>query len=338
MRPKQAAELLKLNIELDIPTMLWGPPGIGKSRIGYQTADTLEMAMADVRLSQLDPVDLRGIPFVATVDETGVKLTRWAIADFIARLAERPTLLFLDEINSSAQATQAAAYQLVLDRKLGDFALPEHTRIIAAGNNEGDGAIVNRMSSALRNRLAHIDMETHLDDVCNYFIDIGLPPQIIGFLRFRSKLLNEFEDKNSRNLKAFATPRGWERLGHSIEKRPDMDEEILFYHAASIVGEGSATEFMAFNKYHQNMPNPDMILMNPKTAEVPEEPATLYALSTTLATKATQENMDRVIEYTLRMPAEFQVLLVSDAGRRDKQVTYTPAFNKWVSKNADVVL
>jgi len=341
MRPSQIASALSYLIDAKQPVMLSGSPGVGKSDVVRQVAKQRNIDLIDLRLSQLDPVDLRGVPSV----DTKKHITTWNVPAFLP--VEGKGILFLDEINSAAQATQAAAYQLVLDRKLGDYTLPEGWAIVAAGNRATDRAIVNQMSTALKNRFTHLEYEVNNDDWCDWALRSNISIEVLGFIRFRPMLLNEFEARNDseeerkrmqriKSVNAFATPRSWEFLSKVVQQSPTTDIEYEPY--SGIVGEGPAAEFMGYLKYYRNLPNLDALLMNPGSTNVPEEPATLYALSTGLAAKATQDNLERVVKYALRMPAEFQVLLMKDAIVRDNRLTQTKPFNEWVLKNEDVML
>jgi hypothetical protein len=338
MRPTQIAEALNLLIDAKQPTMLHGSPGVGKSQVVKQVADKKGMKFIDLRLSQLDPVDLRGVPSIKNGQTT------WNAPDFLPK--DGTGVLFLDEINSAAQATQAASYQLVLDRKLGDYEMPPGWAIIAAGNRTSDRAIVNQMSTALRNRFTHLTYEVNNEDWCDWALKNKIESEVIGFIRFRPMLLNEFEPRGGtkeekdrlqrmKDANAFATPRSWEYMSRVLGKKPSADIEYEIY--SGIVGEGPAAEFMGFLKYYRDLPNLDAVLMNPGKAPVPTEPATLYALSTGLAAKATEDNMERVVKYALRLPTEFQVLLVKDAVVRDPQLTTTKAFNQWAIANQEVL-
>lgn len=339
MRPSAITKALHYLVEAKQPAMLHGQPGAGKSQIVHQVAKARKIDMIDLRLSQLDPVDLRGVPSISNGK------TVWNAPCFLPTSGEG--ILFLDEINSAAQATQAASYQLVLDRKLGDYTLPDGWAMVCAGNRATDRAIVNQMSTALKNRLVHLDFEVNNEDWCQWALTNGVAVEVLGFIRFRPTLLNEFEPRpgekgekermmRMKDAQAFATPRSWEFMSKIVNTRPDAEVEFELYKGT--VGEGCASEFMAYLKYYRDLPNLDNILLNPGTAPVPKEPATLYALSTGLAVKTTPDNMDRVVKYALRMPAEFQVLLVKDAIARDSKITTTRAFNEWAIKNGDVML
>lgn len=339
MRSSQVLSALKTLILAKQPVMLHGSPGVGKSDVVRQLAASLGIDLIDLRLSQLDPVDLRGVPSV----KGGV--TSWNAPDFLP--TKGSGILFLDEINSAPQATQAAAYQLVLDRKLGDYVLPEGWSIVAAGNRQSDRAIANQMSSALKNRFVHIEYDVNVEDWCQWALTNNVATEVLGFIRFRPMLLNELEMRNQskeerdrikrvHDGKAFATPRSWNFLSKVLQQGPAPDVEHELY--CGIVGEGAAAEFLGYLKYYRDLPNLDALLLDPKNAKVPTEPATLYALATGLGAKATPDNFERVTTYAMRMPAEFQVLLMKDAVTRDTQLTNTKSFNEWAAKNADVLL
>lgn len=340
MRPSQVASAIDICIESNQPVMLHGSPGVGKSDVVRQVAARRGIDMIDLRLSQLDPVDLRGVPSV----DHDKKQTSWNAPDFLP--TDGKGILFLDEINSAAQATAAAAYQLVLDRRLGDYVLPEGWAIVAAGNRASDKALVNQMSTALKNRFTHINYEVNNDDWIDWALRNNIAVEVIGFIRFRPKLLNEFEQHNNtkeerervqrlKEAQAFATPRSWYFLSKVLDKKPPKELEYELY--SGIVGEGATAEFMGYLKYYRDLPDLDALLMDPKKAKVPTEPATLYALATGLAAKATKDSMERVVSYALRMPAEFQVLLMKDAVVRDSSLTNTRAFVDWARANADVM-
>lgn len=347
MRPSNAKKAIRSFILANQPVMLHGSPGGGKSQIVKQVADELDYGFIDVRLSQLDPVDLRGVPSV----DRDQKLTTWNPPDFLphAGRAKEKGILFLDEINSAAQGTAAAAYQLVLDRRLGDYELPKGWVIVAAGNKNTDRALVNEMSSALRNRFSHIEYETNLDDWCEWAFMNDVHETVIGFLRFKPNLLNEFEAKNTgeaekkrlkavKDARAFCTPRSWDFVSRIMHTNPPR--EVEFDMIAGTVGEGAATEFAAYVKYYREMPNLDEIIMNPKKAQLPrkDNPAVMYAVCTGLATRATKDNFQNIMEYTERMDKEYQVLVVKDSMVKDREIRTTRTLQRWATANAEVLL
>jgi hypothetical protein len=321
--------------------MFWGPPGVGKSDLVHQVAAQHHYEIRDVRISQLESVDLRGIPQVRD------GITYWNPPDFLPHDPDSRGILFLDEINSGQTSTMAAAYQLVLNRALGSYKVPPMWRIVAAGNRLQDRAIVNAMPAPLRNRFIHIEVETHLDDWCAWALRNNIHSDVIAFLRQESNLLNEFDvganesrqreaSQKLKDAKAFATPRSWAFLSKMLLTGIPAGAEYETY--GSVVGEGVAARFIAYMKYSSRMPNLDAIFLNPKTVEVPTEPGTLYATAAALATKVNEGNLDRAVIYMDRMPPEFGVMCMSDAVTRNPKVCNAKAFNEWATRNGDVIL
>ena len=205
-------------IDSQIPTFIWGSPGVGKSSLVAQIALEKEMKFIDLRLSLLDPTDLRGIPFFAKEEKKAV----WAKPEFLPDTdSQEFGILFLDEINSAPPTIQAAAYQLILDRKIGEYTLPDGWAIVAAGNRESDRGVVFRMASPLANRFVHLDMEVDLQVWQDWAKTTNIDPTIIAFTSYRPDALFAFNTQN--DSKAFATPRTWEYVNEILASTPDDD-------------------------------------------------------------------------------------------------------------------
>ena len=338
MRPQEAAQALSLLINARQPVMLHGSPGIGKSQVVKQVAEKMKLKLIDLRLSQLDSADLRGIPTMVE------GFTDWAIPKFLPNDPKSKGILFLDEINSAAQATQAAAYQLVLDRKLGDYTLPEGWTVIAAGNRLQDRAIVNQMSSALKNRFVHIDFEVSFDDWIDWAFKVGIDESIIAFLRFRPNFLDETmmlstsEEgrqrlKNFNDVKAFATPRSWEFMNRVLTQKPERS--LLSALAEGTVGPAASVSFLAFRDLYSELPDLDKVFAAPDKANVPSNPSVLYALATGLALRADKKNWGEGLTYMERLPGEYQVLYMQDLLRRPntRSLITDKRFSAWAKQN-----
>lgn len=326
MRPSQVSEAIEVALSVKQPVFIWGPPGAGKSAVTKQVASKLNRKVIDLRLSQLDSVDLRGFPHM--IDGR----MHFATPVFLPTDPDSTDILFFDELNAGKPATQAAAYQLVLDRQLGEYKLPDNVTIVAAGNRETDQGVTYTMAAPLANRFMHVDFEVHFDDWRQWAIQADIRPEIVNFMNFRPGLLNDFDP----DKRAFPTPRSWEFVNNVLDKGASQTVERSMI--AGCVGDGAAAEFVAFLKIFRNLPNPDSILLNPKNAVVPEDLATLYALCGALAARASEANFDRLIEYCGRMKEEFQVLCVRDAVTRNRDLAQTQAFSDWAVKNASVLI
>ncbi len=326
MRPKNIASALKSLIPAGQPVFVWGPPGVGKSQVVTQVAEDMGVELVDIRAVLLDPVDLRGLP---TIGED--KTARWIPPSFLPEAGRG--VLFLDELNAAPPLVQAACYQLVLDRKVGEYELPEGWSVVAAGNRETDRAVTHRMPSALANRFVHLDFEVHTEDWLEWAGHQAFPNELTAFIRFRPNLLHNFDPQGSE--KAFPSPRSWEFVGRMLSCSPPPDIEYDLVKGA--VGEGAAAEFSGFCKVFRELPDPDRILAAPLTSVVPEDPATIYALCEVLARKAAENTAESIITYASRLPSEFGVLLVRDSIRADRVIVNSPAFSRWAADNSAVL-
>lgn len=326
MRPSLASEAIDACVDVKQPLFIWGPPGVGKSAVIKQLAKRRNLNLIDLRLSLLDSVDLRGFPHMRD------SRMHFATPIFLPTDPDSAGILFLDEMNAAMPSVQAAAYQLVLDRGIGEYRLPDGWAILAAGNRETDQGVTYTMPAPLANRFIHVDYEVQFDDWRAWAVAAGVKPEVINFMNFRPGLLNDFDP----DKRAFPTPRSWEFVSRILDsgRTPTVERGLI----AGAVGDGASAEFASFLKIFRNLPNPDAILMNPRAATVPTDLATLYALCGALAARASESNFERLIEYCDRLKEEFQVLCVRDAVTRNRDLAQTDAFSKWAIKNAAVLV
>lgn len=324
MKASSVSGALRTLVAARQPVFIWGGPGIGKSAVVRQLAADLDVPLQDVRALLLDPVDLRGLPFLGADGRS-----KWATPEFLPQ--QGSGILFLDELNAAPAMVQAGCYQLVLDRKLGEYTLPEGWAIVAAGNRDSDRAVTTRMPTPLRNRFVHLEFEVDLQEWSEWAIEAGIRPEVIAFLRFRQELLSVFD----RDANAFPSPRSWEFVSRILDAQPDQSVEHDLF--AGAVGNGAAAEFSAFLRMFRELPNIDAILLNPLGEPVPENAAAQYAVASALARCASDTNFDRVCLYLERMPTEFRVLCVRDASLREPGVRHTAAYTKWAIENHHVL-
>ncbi|MCX7783692.1 MAG: MoxR family ATPase, partial [Meiothermus sp.] len=235
MSPTELAKYLSGLIEhrIQTATMLWGPPGVGKSSIVAQTARKYGIGFIDVRLSQLAPTDLRGLP----VPLDGV--SRWYPPEFLPWEGEG--ILFLDELNMAPPTMQGMAQQLILDRKVGSYELPEGWFVWAAGNRKEDRAAVFDMPAPLANRFIHLEVTPDLDSFKAYGLQAGIHERILAFLAFRPSLLHQMDAKSP----AWPSPRSWEMASHLLKAGLAI---------VPVVGEAAAAELAAYEQVYEVLP------------------------------------------------------------------------------------
>lgn len=322
------------------PVMMWGPPGVGKSQMVSEVAAKHQVPVIDIRLSQMEPSDLRGIPF-----RTGESV-EWAIPAILpnAKRHGEKGILFLDEITSAPPSVSAAAYQLILDRRLGAYEVPPGWAIFAAGNRQGDRGVTYAMPAPLANRFSHFEVEANLDDWSQWAYENNIDDRLIGFLRFRPELLFDFDP--SRNPTAFPTPRSWEFAHRALQKfggQPDLLGPAL----AACVGQAAGIEFSAYLANLSRMPDLDAIVEG-RPADVPRDTDLQYAVAAALVARAIRnkngnnlkEMLGHILDYAAKFPLkEMGVMLVSDIHRNIGQNLFAvPQFANWANQVADIVL
>jgi hypothetical protein len=257
------------------PLFLWGPPGIGKSELVEDITQELGGAMIDLRLGQMEPTDIRGIPFY----NKDVGKMDWAepidlpSAEFASQYPV--VVLFLDEMNSAAPSVQAAAYQLILNRRIGKYFLPDNVVVVAAGNRESDKGVTFRMPTPLANRFIHQEMRVDFPSWQEWAVQNKIHKDVVGYLSFAKQDLYDFDAKSS--SRAFATPRSWTFVSQLLEDESGDDDTVMNL-VAGTVGEGLAVKFMAHRKIAGRMPNPaDILAGKVKDLDVKEVSA-MYSL------------------------------------------------------------
>tara|TARA_R100001377_G_C3182413_1_gene107187 strand:- start:315 stop:1337 length:1023 start_codon:yes stop_codon:yes gene_type:complete len=323
---------IKDNIRVGLNTMIWGGPGIGKSDIPQQVAQEAGIPLLDFRANLFDPVDVRGIPHIMKEQETGKHFTRWAVPDVfpIASRDGETGILFIDELPTAPPATQNAFLQLLLTREIGDYKMPVGWSIIAAGNRLTDAAAVYQMPSPVRNRLAHYELEASIDDWVEWAFKSGINAEVIGFLRYRPGLLNSFKADEY----AFPTPRSWAFVDKKLSNRPSTStDETLFFGVSALVGDGPAGEFVAYKQIADQLQDVDALILDPGKYKKDDNPAVLYALSTSIATRANKDNIKNIVKVCSKLPSEFQVILMKGLFVVDRELVKHESVSKWIQDN-----
>lgn len=270
----QARKSLLKAFEVKRPLFLWGPPGIGKSELVEGITHELGGHMIDLRLGQMEPTDIRGIPFY---NKDSGKMD-WAppveLPDEETAGQYPVVVLFLDELNSAAPSVQSAAYQLILNRRIGKYRLPDNVVMVAAGNRESDKGVTYRMPTPLANRFIHQEMKVDFPSWQEWAVTNNIHKDVVGYLSFAKQDLYDFDAKSA--SRAFATPRSWTFVSQLLGD--NVDDETLTNLVAGTIGEGLAVKFMAHRKVASKMPNPaDILAGKVKDLQVKEVSA-MYSL------------------------------------------------------------
>lgn len=343
----------RFHINADVPVSISGAPGIGKSALALDIAADMAaeqgrvlqteragpvdpgavFGFVDLRLATVDPVDLRGLP---QAHNGRVRTLQSEILPH-ADLDGDAGLLFLDEINAvNSKATINAALQLVRERRLGDYRLPDGWRIMAACNKREHGAAVVEMSTAILNRFAHLTMDADVESWSAWAAAEGLHPDVRLFISHRPDALFQFDAQSASD--AQPTPRTWEYLARVLEHADDDNDALDL--AEQLVGPGMAIEFAAFVRLKDSLVHPQAALMDPKNVTLPADtaPDAMYALVSGVTRLASRDNMDRVLALAARMPRAFEALLIKDVTSTKPETTKTTGFIDWLTDDRNAAL
>ena len=326
--------------------MLWGPPGVGKSQAVRQVAGRVraetgkKVVVTDVRLLLFNPIDLRGIP-TSNPDKTLAVWLKPQIFDMDPS-EDVVNILFLDEISAAPQSVQAAAYQIALDRVVGEHRLPDNCIVIAAGNRTTDKSVAYKMPKALANRLLHIEVEESFSAWKKWAIGAGIHEKVVGFLSFRQQYLMGF-DAASDDL-AFPTPRAWEMVSRLLSA-VSGDVEEMYPLIAGIVGTGTAVEFRTWSKVYRELPSMEDIF-DGKMPKIPRNTDAMYALTSAMTAYARahrdeQRRIANSIRYAEKLPPDFSVLLLRDymyiEENYRQRLMSIPEFQKWLKTRGNLL-
>lgn len=324
MKPSRVEEVLGRLMDTEWAVFIWGPPGVGKSSVVRRFAATAKMDVIDIRASLLDPTDIRGIPSI----EGGRAV--WCPPSFLPSKEQDPGVLFLDELNVAPPLVQASLYQLTLDRRVGEYQLPDGWKIIAAGNRAQDASVVHRMPAALSNRFIHIDFEVDMEDWRAWAIENRMDPRVLGFLAVRPALLHDM----SRVDRAFPTPRSWHMLSDVLSDVQSVDDVLDV--AIGVVGEGAAMEFHGYCKQAISFQSIQKIVESPADAPLPQSLGDLYAVISWMASNGAAANVRSAAGVLLnRISPELGVFLARDMIRASPKFLTDKHYLVFVSRHKE---
>lgn len=263
------------------PLMIWGSPGCGKSSIVQMVAQKAGIDFIDVRLSQREPVDLRGLP-VPNKDEKSVE---WYVTSDFPRDPNSRGILFFDELSAADRSLQVAAYEIILDRRLGKlYSLPDGWLVVAAGNLASDRAVATTMSSALANRFMHVELTSSAEDWIEWGAANDIHPAVLGFIKTRPE--NLFSMKNQNLERGWPSPRAWHRVSEMC-KIFDVDKSgsktLLQKIVYGLVGNSAGIDFMTYYKLNEEFDNILDYMTNPaKQIKIPVENDRKWAMCTSM--------------------------------------------------------
>lgn len=304
------------------PTLLRGAPGVGKSTIVKSVADKLGIGFIDVRLAQMERVDVCGLPSV----ENGT--TKWNVPDMMPADPKSTGILFFDELTSSPADVQVAAYSLVLDRKIpnSNYKLPDGWYIVAAGNRTGDRAVARPLSSALANRFSHYELEANEEDWSDWAVAHNIHPSVTGFVKYRPGLLFKMDGQNLEC--GWPSPRSWERVANVIPLFSD-NETVLQKVVYGLIGQATGVEFIAFHKMQKKFDDVLELLTNPKAKIViPTKADEKYAFCSALVyhlwsgnnVKDDTKRVEGMFRVAMELSADFATMVVKAASQGNKRV------------------
>ena len=315
-----------------VTAMLHGAPGMGKSDACLQIADDLGIPperVLVVHINNHDVVDFTGVPSVTD----GMTIFNPTKMFYDFREGTGAGMIVLEELAQSNHQLQTWAAGFVLERETPMFKVDPNVVMIATGNRAEDRAGAKPLLGHLNDRMYHFDVETSLDDYCEWAMEQGnVDPMGIAFLRLRPQLLNDYDPSRRSN----PTQRSWTKL--FTEVPTDLPTDLYMSACEGKVGEGAAAEWVAARDMMKKMPSIDSIRLHPDNAEIPTEPAVRFAVATAMSMTATDDSFPRDMEYVSRMPKEFQMVYVTDTLRLNPTLVQTKDFIDWSIKNKDIFM
>jgi hypothetical protein len=317
---KEIIECMKVNIA----AYLVGNPGIGKSECVYQIGEEYHLEVIDLRMSQMAPEDLMGLPMRKDNKAFFAPFDIFPLEDTPLPPGKKGWILFLDELPAASKAVLAASYKIILDKMVGGYKLHPNVFIVAAGNKTTDNAIAKNMGTAMQSRICTLEIGVSMEDSLKHFHKIGMDNRIIGFIEFQPSKLHSFDPKHTDAT--FACPRTWEFASKFIKGKEF--NQISLPLLAGVLSDGIAEEFYTFLQEYEQLPKFSQIEQSPETTFIPPEGSTKYALVTMLVDYSDEKTIDFIAKYVKRLPADFQVIYFRNVVRKDPQLKQHQAFQE----------
>jgi len=336
----------------NIPSVfLWGPPGVGKSDGVFELSSRLHeltgkrVNVTDIRLLLFSPVDLRGVP---VPDETRM-FTDWLKPRIFELDPSNDVIniLFLDELTATPQSVQAAAYQITLNRQIGEHKLPDNTIIIAAGNRATDKSIAYNMPKALSNRLMHFEIAVDFDSWSDWAVNNAeVHPYVLGYLSFDNSKF--YKDETDVKEVAYPTPRSWMFVSNLLNLMSDVDDIFELYPLISgCIGKETALSFLAYCKTYKDIPDVKDIAQG-RHVDIPKTVDAIYAIVSAIVSfvsesvkkdpmKLSIDEINNICKFANRLPPDYRASLykrLTDIKGFLQRLKQAPSFELWVKTNA----
>jgi len=314
--------------------LITGQPGIGKSDIVAQAAADADANLIIFHPAVSDPTDYKGLPALDPDNPHAATFLPFGELTTLIH-ADKLTVAFLDDLGQAPPAVQSAVMQLILARRVNGHKVSDHVTFIAATNRKKDRANVSGILEPVKSRFACIiELAPDLDDWTAWSLKNGMPTELIAFIRFRPHFLTAWEP--TAEIVNGPCPRTLTHAGRLYNLGLPTALEYEIYKGAA--GKAFAAEFTGFLKIYRNLPDPDAVLLNPKTADVPTDPQTLYALAGALSRKANPQTFSSILQYAERLEMEFNVLLTVLSAKTSPDCQRTREFINWTTKNQNIFL
>jgi hypothetical protein len=323
LKPTQLQALLAKTIPARVPILIKGAPGISKTECVRQASRSANADLFVMHPVVKNPTDFQGMPWISNGEASFIPF-----GDLRKLIqANSLTVCFIDDLGQASPAVQAAAMQLLLARELDGQRISDQVVFIAATNRRTDRAGVLGLLEPVKGRFHSIvELVPNLNDWVSWAVGAQIAPEIIAFLRFRPELFFDFAP--TADLTKSPSPRTWHQLSDLLALGLPSDVELPSVQGA--IGEGAATEFVAFRRVWASMSSPDLVLTNPDAAAIPSEPSALYAIATALAYRVTRQSMTNFCRYLTRMCSaqfeEFAAVSMKLATARDTGLQGTSAY------------
>lgn len=312
--------------------LITGAPGIGKSDLTQEAAEEAKARLIVSHPVVSDPTDFKGYPFA--VGKTHADFLPFGDLLKLINATEGLTVMFFDDLGQARPAVQASLMQLVLGGRINGHRIGKDVVFVAATNRATDLAGVQSILEPVKSRFLILELDVDLEDWTKWAIQNGIPSELVAFIRFRPELLHQFQP--SREVKNSPCPRSVSKCGEVM--KAGYPEETFHELFTGCCGEAFSTELMAFLKIFRSLPDTAYVISHPEQVKIPQDPATLYALTGALAAKANAENFDSVVRFSNRLPDEFNVRLVTDALAHSPDLKSTRPFQQWFLQHQAVII